>query len=272
VTAPRLIQVPYHLGRPTGGLADGVPVLAAALEDGASGVAVVECTDEYRNEPGACFGVVRALAPLVRAATADAALPVVLAANCHSCLGTVAGLEGELGAVWLDAHADFHTSDSTESGFFDAMALSMLVGQGWRTLRSSVAGLRPLAPQNVVLLGARDVDTGEEERLSRSAIRRVGLDELEEALDGLRARVDAVYLHIDLDVLDPSVGRANWWAVAGGLGVDELAGVVDRVAERLAIRAAAFTAYAPQCDPAGAIPDAAHAAYSRLRAASGVAA
>ena len=91
------------------------------------------------------------------------------------------------------------------------------------------------------------------------------------ALDALRERVDAVYLHIDLDVLDPAVGRANLWAAEAGLHADELIRAVDAVAERFEIRAAAFTAYWPDCDPEGAIPNVARAALERILTAGSVA-
>jgi len=262
MTAASLIQVPYHLGRESGsGL--GVPVLAAALGGGGT---VVERAGAYRNEPAACFDVVRALVPQVRAAAASGALPVVLAGNCHSSLGTVAALDGDVGVVWLDAHADFNTPETTESGFFDGMGLALLTGEGWDALRSGIPGHRPVAPENVVLC-ARDLDHAEWERLTSSTIRHVEPDALGTALEDLRSRVDAVYLHIDLDVLDPSVGRANRFAVEGGLSTDELAAIAERIADLFAIRAVAFTSYEPEGDPEGAIPTAAGRVLERLLAA-----
>jgi arginase len=95
---------------------------------------------------------------------------------------------------------------------------------------------------------------------------------LEAALDALRDRVDAVYVHIDLDVLDPSVGRANRYAAPDGLVPAELTAAIDAIAKRFEIAAAAFTAYEPAGDPEGAVPRAARAVYERLLAAKGVAA
>jgi arginase len=228
-----LVQWPYHLGREQGGFAAGVQTLTEALSRGGD-VVRARPDREAWTEVGACFAAVRGLAACVRSVVERDAFPLVLASNCHSSLGTVAGVGGRVGVVWLDAHADFNTPDSTVSGFFDGMSLAMLTGTGWRAL-----------------------DPGEVERLAASKVRRAAVEDLPDALDDLAARVDAVYVHVDLDVLDPSVGRANEYAVGGGLLVAELVEAIAAVHERFAIRAAALTAYDADGDPERAIPAAA---------------
>jgi arginase len=71
------------------------------------------------------------------------------------------------------------------------------------------------------------------------------------ALDALTERAGSAYLHVDLDVLDPSEGRANRFAADGGLTVAELTGAIELVFERLLVRAAAITAYDPALDSDG---------------------
>jgi arginase len=261
-----LIAVPYHLGRKDIGLAKGVPVLVEAL--GGGGVSV-EYRADFMNEVSASMGVIRELADRVQQTVAGGGFPFVVAGNCNSSLGTVAGLGGGVGVVWFDAHADFNTPDTTETGFFDGFGLAMLTGSGWPKLRE---GLATTAEEHVVLVGARDIDSGEQERLDASDLQAVSVSELEPALDELRSRVDSVYVHVDLDVLDPSVGRANWYAVDGGLQLDELADAIETIGERFTIRAAALTAYAPECDPGRAIPAAAKVVFDRVVAKTGVAA
>ena len=272
MTRPTLIEVPYDLGRQGVNGGRGATVLADALQDERCDREPLETVGEARNEIAASMAVVEALGARVRDVVARGGFPVVLAGNCHSCLGTIAGLGGGVGAVWLDAHADFNTPDTTTTGFFDGMALALLTGAGWPRLRAHVEGLSPVPEEHVVLVDARDADDGERERLAASLVRVAGSDDLDAALDGLRERVDAVYLHVDLDVLDPSVGRVNPWAVGGGLQADELVAAIDAVGERFTIRAAAFTAYWPDSDPDGAIPEVARAAYSRVLSKSVVAA
>jgi len=256
-----LVQVPYALGRRDEGLATGVPVLAEALADelGAKTV-VVEPGELSWNETGASFDVVRALAASVREVVAAGDFPLVVGGVCSSCLGAVAGLgspEG-LGVVWFDAHGDFNTPETTPTGFFDGMPLALLTGSGWEALRASVDGLRPVDETNVVLVGARDLDPAEEARLARSAVTRVAADEpVEPALDALAARTRDVYVHVDLDVLDPSEGQANRFRSDSGLTADAVATAVAGTAQRFAIRAAAITAYEPAYDPEGRVPGAA---------------
>jgi arginase len=259
-----LIEVPYHLGREHVGLGAG----PAPLREAIGGDAVlVERGGEFYNEVSATFMVVRSLAAAVRDAIARGSFPLVLAGNCTSALGTVAGLGAtELGVVWFDAHADFHTPDTSAGGFLDGMALAMLTGSGWQAARSTVAGLRPVLEDRVVLVGARSIDPGEDERLARSRVSVVRRPPVTSALEALRERVEDVYVHVDLDVLDPSEGRANGWAEDGGLSLAELGEALDEIASRFRMRAAALTAYDPRCDPEARIPRAAAAVAERLGA------
>jgi arginase len=198
----------------------------------------------------------RRLARRVRAAEEDQAFPLVLAGNCNSCLGTVAGLEpGPLGVVWFDAHADFDTPERN-LGFFDGMGLAILTGNGWELLRATIPGFMPVDERDVVLIGVRDLEEHQHAPLEASALRVVpgrcaASTELVRALDDLRSRVSRVYLHVDLDVLDPSEGRANPFAAEGGLSAQELARAVEAVFERFGVAAAAITAYDPSLDDDG---------------------
>jgi arginase len=246
-----LIQVPYHLGREGVVLGAGPPPLAQAI--GGESI-VVERAEPLTNEIAATFDVIRQVRAAVSESLAAGDFPLVLAGNCHSAVGTVAALDADIGIVWFDAHADFHTPDSTPTGFFDGMPLALIVGEGWAELRSTVEGLRPIPEERIVLVGARDLEPTEEQRLSASKIARADASSLESELDRLAERVGAVYVHVDLDVLDPSEGKANGWAVAGGLTETELAAALAAILARFEVPAAAFTAYDPAADPEGRIP------------------
>jgi arginase len=246
-----LIQVPYHLGRDGEVLGAGPAPLAEAI--GGESILVERAEPAY-NEIYATFDVVRQLVTAVKDVLDDGRFPLVLAGNCHSAMGTVAGLGRDLGVVWFDAHADFHTPESSPTGFIDGMALALVTGEGWAELRRSVSGLRPVPEKQVVLVGARDLEPTEEARLTASAVVRADAASLEGALDELAERVQAVYVHIDLDVLDPSEGRANNWAVDGGLTAGELEAALQAILARFEVPAAAFTAYDPRFDPEGRVP------------------
>jgi arginase len=201
----------------------------------------------------------RRLARRVRAAAGEGAFPLVLAGNCNSCLGTVAGLDhagaAPLGVVWFDAHADFDTPERS-LGFFDGMGLAILTGNGWELLRGTIDGFAPLDERDVVLAGVRDLEEHQRAPLAASALRVVPGREAAgsayvAALDALGQRAERAYLHVDLDVLDPSEGRANRFAADGGLTVPELQRAIELAFERLQVVAAAITAWDPSLDAEG---------------------
>jgi arginase len=259
----RLIQVPYYLGREHPDLSRGPATLAEAI----GGESVVVAAPEPRpvpNEVADSFEVIRAVRAAVSEAVEEGRFPLVLAINCFTSLGTVAGVGREVGVIWFDAHGDFHTPASTTTGFLDGMGLAMLLGESWDELRATIEGLRPVPPENAVLVAARDFEPTEAERIAASDLRRADANTLEAALDDLATRVDAVYVHIDVDVIDPSVARANVLSVEGGLDADELEQAVSAVSSRFEIAAAALTAYDPSQDREQRVPELAATLAQRL--------
>jgi arginase len=265
-----LIVWPYHDGRRDFGMGRGAAVLAGdeRLRAGvrAAGCSVcaewVAAVDERWPEIARVIELDRRLADRVRAARGRGAFPLVLAGNCNSCLGTVAGIGAErLGVVWFDAHADFDTPEDNVSGFFDVMALSMLTGTGWSALRRTIPGFAAVAECHVVLGAVRDLLPYQRLRLERSQVRTVpgALDAaaLRARLDALRSDVGRVYLHVDLDALDLTVGRANEYAAAGGPTLDDLLAAIKATFARFRVEAAAVSAYDPRFDTDGQIAAAA---------------
>ncbi|HSR15845.1 MAG TPA: arginase family protein, partial [Gemmatimonadales bacterium] len=96
--------------------------------------------------------------------------PLVYAGDCMAAIGMLAGLQRrgiDPALLWFDAHGDFHTWETTRSGFLGGMPLAMLTGRGEQTVVAG-AGLRPLPDERVVLVDARDLDPGEEEAVAAS--------------------------------------------------------------------------------------------------------
>ena len=233
---------------------------------------------EYSAPPGVCgevasaFDIQRWLAAQVHAACEGGAFPLVLAGNCMSAVGVVAGLRSRsrqaLGVCWFDAHADFNTPETTVSGFLDGMALATLTGRCWTHITRSVPDFRPALDDGVMMFGTRDVDPLERNALSASGIHwpraienrwsaETLLDTADlapETLAEFRTRVEEVYLHIDLDVLDIGEACANQFACTGGFSAAQLVDHVSMIATHFRIGAAAITAYDPACDPEGRIP------------------
>jgi len=256
----QLIQVPYdsgHQDRRTGrgpghflqhGL-DGI------LRDQGHtvGSEQIEAATSFTTEVGTAFELNRLLAARVRIARDQGRFPVVLAGNCNSCLGTLAGIgEDQLGVIWLDAHGDFNTPETTLSGFFDGMGLAAAAGRCWKPLVGTIPGFRPIAEANIVHIGARDLDLAEEQLMRQSALALVPVQNVHDVLgsifDGLSAKVSRVYLHVDMDILDTGEALPNHLAVPGGLAVDAVEEIILRVKERFEICASAITSFDPEYD------------------------
>ena len=209
-------------------------------------------------EIGTAFDFARQLARAVAESRTAGVAPLVLAGNCITSVGTIGGLgPGATGVLWFDAHGDFNTPETTVGGFLDGMALATVVGRCWTSLTASVPGFASVDEANVVLVGARDLDAAEADLLGASRITRVrveeGADRLEGELEALGRRVDRLYVHVDLDVLDASEGRANAYAGGRGLSRTELLGAIGSASRHCRVAAAAITAYDPSYDAEGRI-------------------
>jgi arginase len=221
-------------------------------------VATLRSASEFRTEATTAFELSRSIAECVAAAVRSGRFPLVLSGNCNSAIGTLGGLAPpDVGVIWFDAHGDLNTPETTRSGFFDGMALSIVGGHCWRQLAASVSGFRPVPDENVVLVGARDLDAAEMDIIESSKLSHVAVESVRErgvegafapTFDALRSRVDSVYLHVDLDVLDPEEAPANQYAAASGLSLEELEAIVRMVRSRFTVRAAALAAFDPAFD------------------------
>jgi arginase len=262
----RLISVPYGSGRRGDGLGAGPAALVAA---GAGTVAarggalvdevVVACEPLPVGEVPAYFEVPRHVRDEVARAVDDGAAPVVLAGSCGATLGVVAGLSpARLGVLWLDAHADLNDPDTTTSGYLDGMCLSMLTGRSWRALTSAATGSGPVADEAVLLVGGHSLEPAEQRILEQSRICVVTPDavtgdpgRVAEAISRLAAGVDAIHVHVDLDVHDESVGRANAWAAPGGLEAAQVRTVIEAAAAQAPLSSATIASWDPQLDHDG---------------------
>jgi arginase len=151
--------------------------------------------------------------------------PLVLGGCCCAHVGAVHGLArrvGKLGVVWLDAHGDLNTPETSPSGNLWGMPLRMLLDDG------------TVAPDDVALVGARNLDPGETDFLEQTGID----DSLERAL----ASVDAAYVALDLDVLDPSEADV-FMADPGGPSVEEVAGILGKVRARTSVAGLGVTGF-----------------------------
>ena len=221
------------------------------------------------TEIATSFSLYHEVATRARELRSQGALPIVVAGNCGVTLGMVAAATSndarDVGVLWLDAHGDFNTPESTTSGFLDGMSLAVLTGRCWTTLAARIPGFSAVPDRNVVLAGVRDLDAAEELLLEDSevaivrgpSIREAGVERaLGPALDELRQRVQRIHFHLDADVIDAREARANMFAAEGGLTLGQLFEVARAAASRFEIASIAVTAYDPAIDTDGAVPGA----------------
>jgi arginase len=159
---------------------------------------------------------------------------------------------GDLAVVWFDAHADLHTPESSLSGAFTGMVLRAITGEGADGLALG-AGAVPL--ERVVLAGTRDLDPAEDALITERGVVSVDADAVESVgalVDAVRATgASTVYVHIDLDVLDPAElqGLAN--PLPFGVSVHALSAAVGGLRAEFQLAGATIAGFAP------ASPDAA---------------
>ena len=259
-----LVQVPYVIGNERHPASNGPKRLVEAgaervlARDGAAAtVERVERPGPFADSASASLAVNKGLGELVRSALASGRLPVVLAGSCDACLGILAAFEhSRCGVVWIDAHADFNTPETTVSGFFPGMSAAVIAGHCYRAFWAEIGDATPVPEAAILMLGVRDLSPeAERARLERSAVQVVGWrdgkpeGDVLASLNELGRHVDEVYLHFDLDGLDPQVAPGVVDApVPGGLSLEDAEDVLRAVAARFRISAAAVTTYNPARD------------------------
>ena len=171
------------------------------------------------------------------------AVPVVLAPECSVALTTVPTAlrhRPEAKVLWLDAHGDFNTPDTSPSGYLGGMCLAGACGH-W----DPGLGVEPVDPDHVVLAGVRDLDDEERRMLGKSGATVIGASTVETLVAVSHALERApVFVHLDLDVLDPDLFPAQFPA-PGGLTPGRLLDVLEAVAgecELVGLEVAAFEA------------------------------
>jgi arginase len=202
-----LLTVPYHLDERLHPFDLGVPADQVVTAD---------------LPPGDPWDRMAALYEQVAAAVGDRAV-VVSSGDCTTSLGVLAALQRagrDVGVVWFDAHADFHTAATTQSGYLGGFPLALAVGRGELTLPAAL-GLRPVAEERVVLVDARDTDPGEAALLAGSGVVRTTVA----GLSGVVPDGD-LYVHVDVDVCSSAELPDLLYPAPGGATVADVVAAV----------------------------------------------
>ncbi len=197
----------------TDGAGEGAEALARALGGRVVGEATPGAPRDWSEDLPDSRPVLEAAAAEVSAALDQGELPLLTASDCTICIAslpTAARRIPGLQVLWFDAHGDFNTPDSTPSGFLGGMCLAAACGRwdaGWPDT---------VDPSAVSFVGVRDLDPAERVEVERAGVGEGVPD------DG------PVFVHLDVDVLDPSVMNAQF-PVPGGLAPDEVRDVLARL-------------------------------------------
>lgn len=184
------------------------------------------------------------LARLVSDERRAGTFPVGLLANCSSILGMLSGLQHSgptakplrVGLVFIDAHGDYNTPETTLSGMLGGMPVAIAGGLCLTRMRLKT-GLEPAIPgRHIVEICVRDTDPLEQELLDRSEIQQLSLEDvrtrsanLQREMKRLAETTDAIYIHVDMDVLDPREVAGHPLAVPGGPTSVELAAALSEM-------------------------------------------
>ena len=255
-TTIRILGAPLDLGQsrrgvdlgPTAlryaGLKSALTRLGYRVEDQGN-IETVE-RDTLSSGPGMAF-----LQPVVdaceriyeasRKAVADGAVPLVLGGDHSIAVGTVGGVSHEhrTGVLWIDAHGDFNTPDTSPTGNLHGMPLAALCGHGAPELVNAGRPGPKLRPEDVILFGVRDLDPGEQALIQRAGITTYTMRQIDErglaplateALERL-GRVDRIHVSLDMDAIDPREAPGVGTQVPGGLSYREGHLLMELIAE-----------------------------------------
>jgi arginase len=182
------------------------------------------------------------IATLVASAAREDSVPVVLGGDHSVALGTLAGLaevHGPGGTIWIDAHGDLNSPDTSPSGNVHGMVLAAVLGLAGERFRGDGWGLPAVAPGRVALVGVRSLDDGERQVLrelnakvfTMSDVDRLGIERaIRESLTHV-AGPGFVHVSLDMDAMDPEVAPGVGTPVRGGLSYREAHLAMELIAE-----------------------------------------
>ncbi len=176
-------------------------------------------------------------AEVVREGLQDDLITIGLESNCNGLLGMLAGLKYDsdgnarrVGLVFIDAHGDFNTPETTLSGMLGGMPVAVAAGHALHNIRKTAGLAEPLPMSDIVWGGVRDLDPLEADRFAEYQVQQFSVQDIRELstdlrkqMDDLADRVDVIYVHIDMDVLDPAEVPGHDLAVADGPSSKDLA-------------------------------------------------
>lgn len=199
----------------------------------------------------------RTLADAVAASLTGGAFPIVLGGDCTLVAGTVSGAlasDAEIHLLYLDAHGDFHTLATTQTHDVSGMCFAHVCDRAVAALLWP--GAKRLGGDRATLVGGRALDPGEAGNLARTNVGRVPFDAEHPDAPGLLsgARRKRVWVHLDVDLLDPSECAAVVAPVPGGPSLRAVGNLFRALATVATVRGVELCGYDPTKDPEEKLP------------------
>ncbi|TFG62915.1 MAG: arginase [Spirochaetales bacterium] len=177
----------------------------------------------------------------VEKALGQGCMPLVLGGDHSISIGTLAGMKslhkGRTGILWVDAHADFNTPETTPSGNIHGMPLAVLTGRGSPELLA-IGPSPTVSESNTVIIGLRDVDPGEARNLKNSKVSVFTMRDIEDrgigpvmrdALSAALSGVDFLHVSFDIDSIDPFEAPGTGYNIPGGLSYREARLIMEMI-------------------------------------------
>lgn len=201
------------------------------------------------------------LAHMVYSSLKADSFPLIIGGDHSLGMGSIAGSSKafqDMAVVWVDAHGDINDSESSPSGNIHGMPLAASVGVGHPYLRSLYFEGQKVKPENVYIIGARDLDPGEVKLAQElninlytmDIIRKDGLENiLNQVIKGIhKSQVDGVHLSFDIDALDISLVPGTGTPVKEGFTLDESKYVLEKILQEDFITSMDFVEFNPKLD------------------------
>ena len=179
-------------------------------------------------------------AETVREGLQPGLVTIGLEANCNDLLGMLSGLKYDadgnarkVGLVFYDSHGDFNIPETTLSGMLGGMPVAIAAGHALHNLRRTTGLVEPLPMNHIMWGGVRDLDPLEAERFREYEVRQISVDDIRNLSENFRRQfaalaeeVDVIYVHVDMDVLEPDEVPGHGLAVPDGPSSEALAAAI----------------------------------------------
>jgi arginase len=220
--------------------------------------------DQAQNYLGVIEKIVAELALITRKSIESKHIPLTIGGDHTVAIGSISGVSGalhsqgkKLGLIWVDAHADLNTPETSPTGNIHGMPLAVVLGKGHSSLTSIQGSFPKVRPENVSLIGIRAIDNDEREFCKSSGIRYFTMREIderglskvmEEAIQVASKDTDGIHLSFDLDAIEPLYAPGVSTPVTGGLSHREAHLCLEMIADSKKLISMDFVEVNPMTD------------------------